>query len=189
VNGLIVLTGDRDAESKILLTKDMFQTIEVLSEGTQRSRAIAVLPAEGGYFIATDTQHEQNYIQFLTFDGHLSILHPIVGSCFGGCQVGEWSFFATAAEPSRVNNDPSVTIYGARNGQDWQMIHRWHVDHWSWPTVIQAALFQMGRVIFPAGENRTSALFVTPVAVKQGDAILHRWMLPNGHADSKIRRP
>lgn len=177
-SSLIVLTGDEDNECKILLTDDRFASIQILSEGTQRSRAVTALPTGDGYLIASDTPYEQNYIQFLSFDGVLKIRCPIVGSCLGGCQVGEWSFFATAAEPSAVNFDPSVTLYGTCNGRDWYVLHRWHVDHWSWPTDVQSALFQMGRVLFPAGQNPTHALFATPIAVKHGGAMLHRWILP-----------
>ena len=176
-NSILILTGDSDSESKVLLTNERFELIRVLLEGTQRSRALAILPTGGGYFIATDTPYEQNYIQFLSFDGVLSLRCPIAGSSLSGCQVGEWSFFATAAEPSSVNRDPSVTLYGACNGQPWHVIDRWRADRWSWPSRLQAAAFQMGRLIMPAGENGTGYLFGTPIAVLKHDGILHRWRL------------
>ena len=177
-SSLLVLCGDTDKESKIIITDDRFHALRVLSEGTQRSRAAAILPTQGGYFIATDTPYEQNYIQFLSYDGELTIRCPIAGSSLGGCQVGAWSFFATAAEPSPVNHDPSVAIYGSRNGVEWSVVHRWRADHWSWPTGIQAGLFQMSRALFPAGDNRTNMLFATTIAVRQSDGVLHRWLLP-----------
>ncbi len=178
---LVTLTGDTDAESMVLLTPDGYRTMRVLSGGSQRSRAVAILKAEGGYFLPTDTPFEQNYIQFLSFDGHLGIRCPIVGSCLGGCQVGEWSMFATASEPSVVNLDPSVILYGTRDGVAWHVIHRWRVDRWSWPTTVQAAAFQFGRIIMPAGENGTGYLFGTPVAIRENDGQLHRWRMPGGN--------
>ena len=174
---LIILTGDTDRESKILSTSDQFKSLSVLSAGKQRSRALTILPANDGYFLATDTPFEQNYIQFLSFSGELRLLCPIAGSCMSACQVGDWSFFGTAAEPSPVNRDPSVTLYGTRDGQEWHVIQRWHADRWSWPTGLQAAAFQMGRVLMPAGLNTTGYLFATPIAVKNVDGVLHRWKL------------
>jgi hypothetical protein len=184
-NSLVILTGDTDGESKVLLAHDGFATLSILSGGTQRSRAVTILATEGGYFLPTDTPFEQNYIQFLSFDGTLSERCPIVGSCLGGCQVGAWSFFATASEPSIVNFDPSVILYGTQNGVEWHVIHRWRVDRWSWPTHIQAAAFQFGRVVMPAGENVTGYLFGTPVAIRKNDGQLHRWKLFDGNGKGR----
>ena len=174
---LLLLTGDTDRESKVLITDIRFEQLQVLAEGTQRSRAVVMLCTDGGYFMATDTPYEQNYIEFLSFEGEISERCPIVGSCLGGCQVGTWSFFATATEPSPVNRDPFVTLYGTCDGHQWHVIQRWHVDRLSYPTGFRAALFQMGRVIFPTGENRTGYLFGTTIAVVNHDGVLHRWKL------------
>ncbi|MGE5314216.1 MAG: hypothetical protein ACM3Q4_05945 [Acidobacteriota bacterium] len=183
---LIVLTGDTDDESKVLFTNDGFHSVRILAEGTQRSRAMAILATDGGYFLPTDTPFEQNYIQYLTFDGQLSVRCPIVGSCLGGCQVGDWSLFATATEPSLVNFNPSVLMYGTCNGSEWHVIHSWRVDRWSWPTTLQAAAFQFGRIIMPSGENKTGYLFGTPVAIRKNDGQLHRWKLyeTNGNGEA-----
>jgi hypothetical protein len=177
LNSLLILTGDSDEESKVLFTRDLFASLEVLSQGTQRSRALAILPVDGGYLIATDTPFEQNYIQFLSFERELSLRCPIVGSCLCGCQVGSWSLFATAAEPSEVNREPHITLYGTQDGYGWSILYQWSVDWWSWPTKLQAAAFEMGRLLLPKGENYTGYLFATPVAVRENEGILHRWRL------------
>ncbi|HLP15687.1 MAG TPA: hypothetical protein VK470_05480 [Bacteroidota bacterium] len=188
---LIVLTGDTDPESKVLFTTDGFKSVTVLSEGSQRSRAMTIQPTEGGYFLPTDTPFEQNYIQYLKFDGKLSIRCPIVGSCLGGSQVSGWSLFATATEPSLVNFNPSVILYGTADGIEWHVIHTWRVDRWSWPTTLQAAAFQFGRLIMASGDNRTGYLFGTPVAIRKTDGQLHRWKLNgvNGETHSSLLKP
>ncbi len=135
---MIILTGDTDKESKVLATEDQFKSLKILAQGSQQTRAVSILPTDGGYFLATDTPYEQNYIQFLSFSGELRSLCPISGSCLSACQVGDWSLFGTAAEPSQVNRDSSVTVYATRNGHEWLVLARWLTDRWSWPTGFQA---------------------------------------------------
>jgi hypothetical protein len=178
---LLVLTGDRDPESKVLKTTNHFQTLDVLSAGSQKSRAVGVIPLPGGYLLPTDTPYEQNYIQFLGLDGKIRPCIPIAGSCLSVCQVGGWAFFGTAVEPSSVNRDPNAVLYGAdtRYGTpdslEWFIIGRWHVDIFSWPNRLQASLFQMARILLPAGVNQSGFLFATTVGVKHNDGVLHRW--------------
>jgi len=175
--GLLVLTGDLDHESKVLFTADGLRTLQVLTEGGQRSRAVSIVPTYDGFYLPTDTPFEQNYVQFLSNDGSLQRRCPIAGSCLATCRVGSWSFFGTAVEPSPVNRDPCAVLYGTLDGVEWQVVARWPVDFWSSPNRLQAALFQMARVILPGGENRTGYLFATTVAVQGADGILHRWQV------------
>ena len=102
-------------------------------------------------------------------------LIPIAGSCLAACKVREHIFFGTAAEPSPVNMDPYPTLYGTKDGSHWEVIHRWKADNWSRGKSIKAALFQMARIIVPAGENNTEYLFATTIAVTGDDGTLHRW--------------
>lgn len=175
--GLLVLTGDLDHESKVLFATDGFSRLEVLAHGSQSARAVGVVPVAGGFYLPTDTPYEQNYVQFLSNDGRLQPRCPVAGSCLAACPVNQWAFFGTAVEPSPVNHDPCAVLYGTPDGVEWHVIARWHVDSWSRSNRLQAALFQMARVILPAGENRTGFLFATSVAVQGGDGILHRWQV------------
>jgi hypothetical protein len=173
--GLLVLTGDLDHESKVLFTSDGFKTLQVLTGGGQGSRAVGIVPMANGFYLPTDTPFEQNYVQFLSKDGSLERRCPIAGSCLATCQVGDWAFFGTAVEPSPVNRDSCAALYGTSDGVEWRVIARWPVDMWSGPTRIQAVLFQMARVVLPSGENRTGYLFATTIGVRGADGILHRW--------------
>ena len=175
--GLIVLTGDLDHESKVLFTADQFRTLQVLAEGGQRARAFVILPSAQGFYLPTDTPLEQNYVQFLDESGEIHPLFPIAGSCLAACQVNDCVFFSTAAEPSPVNLDPCSTLYGSADGQHWEVVARWRADRWSRGMTWLAAAFQMGRVLLPRDKNQTGFLFATTVAVEGADGILHRWQV------------
>ncbi len=176
IKGLVIATGDLGAECKILLTTDNFATVQVLIEGVQQARCYDIIPTMNGYYFATDTQLEQNYIQFLDRNGILEPLVPIAGSGLGACRVRDSLFFATAAEPSRVNLDPRPTLYGSNDGMHWQVIARWTADYWSRGKVLKAALFQMARIILTNSFN-SERLYATTIAVQKDDGILHCWKI------------
>lgn len=175
--GLIVLTGDEDQESKILLTTDQFATLDILYEGDQSARAYEILPSSNGWYLSTDTQHEQNYIQFLSTSGSMERILPIAGSGLAGTRAGGHLFFGTAAEPSPVNLDPRPTLYGSSTGKNWEVVERWFADRYSRGKVWKSALFQMPRILLPSGVNTSSYLYATTVAVSSNDSVLHRWKI------------
>ena len=174
---LLVMTGDLDHESKVWTTSDGFRSLDVIAEGDQHSRAVSAIPVPEGYYLATDTPYQQNYVQLLSVNGGLSRLCPIAGSCLSACRVGDWCFFGTAVEPSSVNLDPTAVLYATRSGREWQVVSRWRVDRWSGAGRYGAALFQMARILLPSGENQTGCLFATPVATRGSHGILHRWRM------------
>lgn len=175
--GIFVLTGDMDHESKVLFTNDLFRTVDVVLEGSQSCRAMGILPAPGGYYLPTDTPHEQNYIQLLRSDGTLERRCPLPGSCLSASRVGSWSLFGTAVEPSRVNLDPSASLVGTRDGVAWNVLGRWRVNRIPGKTRIGAVLFQMGRVVLPYSESSQRYAFATTLGLQGVDGILHRWEL------------
>ncbi|RLE38318.1 hypothetical protein DRJ17_04315 [Candidatus Woesearchaeota archaeon] len=174
---LIILTGDYGSECKILLASADFQETDRLMEGVQQARAYNVIPKPEGFYLSTDTELEQNYIQILKRNGDLERLVPIAGSGLGACSASEILFFASAAEPSRVNLDPRPTLYGSRDGMHWEVVARWTADRVSYRASWKAALFQIPRIIMPDGLYSNEYLFVTPIGVRKDNGILHRWKL------------
>ena len=158
--GLLVLTGDEDAESKILLTTDGFKTLEVLAEGGQNARAVDALPLKDGIILPMDSPKEQNYIQFLDNSGKMYKLCPIPGTSFSVCRALGAYFISTVVEPSKVNKHPYATIWVSKNGFEWQCIFRVKKD--SWP----AKFFQYGNMLFPKGGDGTGPLLATAFALK-----------------------
>jgi hypothetical protein len=162
---LWVLTGDYADECRILRVSCSFSEVETVLQGNQQARAAALVPTEEGLYFSSDTPQEANYIYHLDRDGKLSKLAPISSSSIYGCRVGQHAFFSTMVEPSVVNNDRCVRVYGGRCGQDWRSLLAQQKDRWP------MGLFQYGNAFLPDGNNTTPYLAVTPVAVEFDDMV------------------
>ncbi len=119
VNKYIVLTGDTDLESKILSFDPNFKNFEIISQGSQFSRSIDIIPIKKGYIIPTDTPKEKNYIYFLDRKKNIKIKSEVKGSIFHLCRYQNTFLASTALEPSLVNNQNYVYVYGSLDGLNW----------------------------------------------------------------------
>jgi hypothetical protein len=119
VNKYIVLTGDTDLESKILSFDPNFKNFETISQGSQFSRSIDVIPTKDGYIIPTDTPKQKNYIYFLDRKRNIKSKSNVNGSIFHLCQYQNFFLASTALEPSSVNNQSFVYTYGSLDGINW----------------------------------------------------------------------
>jgi hypothetical protein len=66
-------------------------------------------------------------------------------------------------EPSEVNRDRHVRIYGRCGSVGWQPLLAWRKDRWP------MSLFQYGNAFLPDGNNTTPYLAVTTIAVESED--------------------
>jgi hypothetical protein len=165
-NCLWVLTGDYGNECRILRAACDFSRIETVLQGNQQARAVALVPMEDGLYFASDTPLESNHIYRLDRAGPLTQLAPISSSSIYGCRVGEHVFFSTMVEPSEVNRDRNVRVYGSRDGQSWQPLLARKKDRWP------IGLFQYGNAFLPDGDNATPYLAVTTIAVEADDMVM-----------------
>jgi hypothetical protein len=163
---LWVLTGDYGNECRILRADGDFRHVEVVLQGNQQARAVALVPAEDTLYFSSDTPLESNYIYRLQRDGSLSRLAPISSSSIYGCRVGDRVCFSTMVEPSEVNHEPNVRIYSGNFSQGWQSDLAWQKDRWP------MRLFQYGNAFLPDGNNTTPYLVVTTLAVESDDMAL-----------------
>ncbi len=166
-NCLWVLTGDYGDECRILRAAPDFSRVKVVLQGMQQARAVAALPTEDGLYFSSDTPLEQNFIYRLDREGRLSQLAAISGSSIYGCRVGSRLFFSTMVEPSAINRDRAVRIYGAdaASSETWPPLLSWKKDR------LPMGLFQYGNAFFPDGDNRTPYLAVSTIAVKSDDLV------------------
>jgi hypothetical protein len=162
---LWVLTGDYGDECRILRASCDFSRVETVLQGNQQARAVALVPMEDGLYFSSDTPLESNYVYRLDRAGSLSRLAPLSSSSIYGARVGERVFFSTMVEPSEVNSDRYVRVYGGRAGQHWQPVISWRKDRWP------MGLFQYGNAFLPDGNNATRFLAVTTVAVEADDMV------------------
>jgi hypothetical protein len=162
-NALWILTGDNGEECRILRASTDLSQVETVMSGNQQARAVAALPAAEGMYFASDTPFEKNHVYRLDRQGHLAQLSEINSSVLSGCQVGNFLFFATMVEPSAVNLDRRVCLYGSANGNTWSHLVTWDKDIWP------MRFFQYGNAFFPSGDAPSNLLAVTTVAVKRDD--------------------
>lgn len=163
---LWVLTGDYGDECRILRASCDFSRVDVVLQGNQQARAVALVPGKDGLYFASDTPLENNFIYHMDRQGGLRKLAAVSSSSIYGCRVRDRIFFSTMVEPSEVNSDQSVRIYGSRDGEVWNPLMAWRKDPWP------MSLFQYGNAVLPDGENSTDYLAVSTAAVEEDDQAL-----------------
>lgn len=166
---LWVLTGDDGAECRILRTSLDFREVETVLSGNQQARAVAILPSEEGLYFSSDTPLEQNYVYHLDRRGHLNQLAPLSSSSIYGCQVGSAKFFSTMIEPSAMNRERAVCVYGSVDLSNWSRQLEWKKDRWP------MHFFQYGNAMLPDGVNSTDLLAVSTIAVESADLQTSIW--------------
>jgi hypothetical protein len=162
---LWVLTGDYGNECRVIKAARDFSQVDIVLQGNQQTRSVAVVPTEDGVYFSSDTPLEANFIYHLDRAGKLSRRTSISSSSIYGCRVGRDIFFSTMVEPSRLNTDRHVRIYCGRDGQNWRPVLAWEKDRWP------MRLFQYGNAFLPDGNNSSPYLAVTTVAVKSDDYV------------------
>jgi hypothetical protein len=172
-NCLWVSTGDNGAECRVLRASCDFRNVEVVLSGHQQARAVALVPTADGLYFSSDTPLESNYVYCLDRRGNLAKLGRLNSSSIHGCQAGDAIFFSTMVEPSEVNRERSVYVYGTLDGQQWQRLLAWNKDRWP------MSLFQYGNALFPDGRNTSGLLAVTTIAVEEGDLETSFWRVSN----------
>ena len=166
---LWVLTGDVGEECRVLRVSLDWKNVEVAMSGNQQVRAAAAVPAHDGLYFASDTPSEQNHIYRLDRQGGVDRLAQVNSSVLCGCAVGDAVFFTTMIEPSRVNLDRTVVLYGSSRGSAWEGLQSWNKDRWS------LRLFQYGNAFLPTGSNSTNILALTTIAVEGYDMEASLW--------------
>ncbi|HUA14816.1 MAG TPA: hypothetical protein VMG31_05930 [Verrucomicrobiae bacterium] len=168
---LWVLTGDYGDECRILRASCDFGRVETVLQGNQQARSAALVPMADALYFSSDTPLEANFIYRLGRDGKLERLAGITSSSIYAGRVGESVFFSTMIEPSQVNPDRKVRIYG-NHGRAWQQMLAWQKDRWP------MELFQYGNAFLPDGNNTTPYLALSTIGVEGDDMALSLYQTP-----------
>ena len=164
-----ILTGDSGSECRILRSSRDFKDVDVILSGSQQARAVALVPAPEGLYFSSDTPLESNHVYGLDRRGDVRQLAALSSSSIYGCRVGDAIFFSTMIEPSTVNLEREVRVYGSLDGLQWQQLLDWNKDRWP------MRLFQYGNAFLPDGRNTSGLLAVTTIAVERGDLETTLW--------------
>jgi hypothetical protein len=164
-NCLWILTGDYGDECRILRASCDFSRVEIVMQGNQQARAVAAVPTQDALYFSSDTPLESNHIYRLDRQRKLLQLAQISSSSIYGCRVGPRVFFSTMIEPSEVNRDRTVRVYGGevKSPDSWQPLLEWKKDP------LPMRYFQYGNAFLPDGENSTPFLAVSTMAVQSDD--------------------
>ncbi len=171
---LWILTGDYGDECRILRASCDFSQVDIVLQGNQQTRTVAAVPTEDALYFSSDTPLETNFIYRLDLQGTLTQLAAISSSSIYGCRVRGHVFFSTMVEPSEVNRDSTVRVYGAEinSREPWQQFLAWKKD------ALPMGLFQYGNAFLPDGQNETPLLAVTTIAVESDDMATSLYTLP-----------
>jgi len=156
-----VLTGDRGSECRILRASCDFKTVDVILSGDQQTRSAALVPTHDALYFSSDTPLETNHVYRLDRCGTISRVATLNGSSVYGCLVGNAVFFSTMVEPSAINSDRNVCVYGSADGIRWEHILQCRKDGWP------MGLFQYGNAFLPDGNNHGDVLAITTIAVER----------------------
>jgi hypothetical protein len=166
---LWILTGDNSSESRILRASCDFKTVDVILSGNQQARSAALVPTPDALYFSSDTPLEANHICRLDRRGNIAEVATLTSSSIYGCLVGDAVFFSTMVEPSAINSDRNVSLYGSLDGFQWLRVSSCNKDRWP------MGLFQYGNAFLPDGKNTTSLLAVTTIAVEGADLETSIW--------------
>lgn len=128
-NGFWVLTGDSDDESALWFTNDGFKTLTPLGRGSQKARAVGIIPTEKGIITPMDSPFQVNYIQLFNPETEqFQNLLEIGGSAFHAQKYGDIHLVTTVTEPSPVNKTNAAYVYGSLDGDNWKLIEAFRRD-------------------------------------------------------------
>jgi hypothetical protein len=168
---LWIFTGDNGQECRILRASVDFENVEEVLSGSQQARAVAAVPAVNGIYFSSDTPFEANHVYLLNRKNQFSTIAGLSSSSIYGCRVADGIFFSTMVEPSEVNRDTQVRVYGGRMGSALAPLLAWQKDGWP------MRFFQYGNAFLPDGENTNGLLAVSTIAVRDGDMETTLWQI------------
>jgi hypothetical protein len=168
---LWILTGDNGAECRILRASRDFRNVDVVFAGKQQARSAALIPTREAVYFSSDTPFETNRVYRLDRAGNLSEVMTLASSSIFGCRAGRAIFFSTMVEPSTINRERNAGLYGSADGSRWDCLLQWQKDRWP------IRLFQYGNVLLPDGNNTTSLIAATTVAVEGADYRTMIWQV------------
>lgn len=122
-NGHWVLTGDSNSESGLWFSSDGFESIQKVVSGSQKCRAVSIIPTECLLIVPMDSPLERNYINaFFPTDRIFETRFELPSSAFDAVQVDGIYFVSTVPESSDINEDKYVGLYASLDGLEWKQI-------------------------------------------------------------------
>lgn len=129
--GMWVLTGDTDAESGLWFSADNFKTLELVVGGSQKARAVSIIPTAEGLIVPMDSPDQENFIHFFDWNTKkFEVLYKLPGPAFYAQYFPAIKryFVTTVIEPSKIDISEYPTILTSQNGRDWEELTTFSKD-------------------------------------------------------------
>jgi hypothetical protein len=163
--GMWVLSGDTDEESHLWFTADDFKTLKSIVGGTQKARAVSIIPKQKNIIVPTDTPIEKNFIQLLDDKSQvLKTVSNLPGSAFYAESIGRVNIVSTVVEKSEINKVDFASVYISTNGEEWTNIFNLKQDIYS---KISLKFFSYPEIKPCKGDESSKYIFLNCKGVKK----------------------
>lgn len=165
---LWVTTGDASDECYLYRTRDHFQTIERIGQGTQSWRAVRLFFTRQYVCWITDSQLEQNYsCRWDRKTGELECGQNMDAPAWYGTTTTEGYHFAfTTVEPGPAVQRDTAGIFVSQDAFDWRELFKFTKDAWR-----PMKLFKYGVISCPSGTMSNQALYISGEGLENLDGI------------------
>ena len=165
-----VSTGDKNEESKILVSNDEGISWVTIGSGDQKFRNVSFLFTENHVYWGSDAPAKQNYIyRYRRKDGEIKPLAKVGGPVYYSAILKKEGIklFATTAEGSSEKKsnkgNRSACIWASRDGVHWKVLASWQKDVWPY-------ILGYGKILFARG-CYDDDLYFTLQCLKGGDGV------------------
>jgi hypothetical protein len=165
---LWVTSGDAAGECYLFRTRDRFETLERIGEGTQLWRAVRLFFTEEHVCWITDSQLEQNHsCRWDRRNGQLTVGQQVGAPAWYGTTTREELHLAfTTVEPGPAVHRRTAGIFASRDAFTWQEILHFPKDAWR-----PMKLFKYGVISCPSGEMSQKSLYISGEGLRGMDGI------------------
>ena len=172
-NGIWILTGDSNDESALWFTSDRFKTLDKVISGSQKARAVEIIPTKEGLIVPMDSPMEKNYIHFFDIKNKtFTVLHELAGSAFHAIKSNDIYFVTTVTEPSEINKTETTNVYASLDGKQWRCISKLKKD---FVPIKYQGITRYSEIVIPPGVNSSKYIIGYARAVQGGNFML-KWM-------------
>ena len=158
------VSGDLDAECRMLRTRDGFASFEVVGEGDESWRCVSVVFTERAVYYATDSEFQRNRIYRLDrISGERREIGEIDGPVYVGRAVGQDVFFCVTAElcPSQIGR--SATLWHVDEKDTLSRCASFEKD------ALHVAYFMVGTLHLARGPGFRDRFYMSGVALQRAD--------------------
>lgn len=154
------LTGDNDAECRIIRSFDGFKTAETIGEGDETWRAVSILFDKDHLYYGTDAEFRANHIcKVNRTTRERENLGEVNGTVFYSKRIGDDLFFTTTAENAPSQKENAAAIWHVDSEGNCEEIVKFKKDIW------HHALFMFGTIHFPYTNKLSDELYFSLVGV------------------------